>query len=245
MKFTSLLAVIVVFSVPAFGQKVGPYITAGGGMSVMVANPFSVTNPVAATASGEVLNARSRRSNVSVARLTAGYNFTENWSLQISYAKFGKGEVDVAFPEYPDVVWATGSGPDKYQRNALVYKPTSISLMPVYTHAVSEDSRVILGAGVTKSKITSHFETVYVSGAVINPALLYQSNTYAEESESKITPTFLIGIDKKITNSFSVGVTCTYTSLKMKIPSSPWGTRSAETVGINAFEANLYFGWHL
>ncbi|MFT3870972.1 MAG: outer membrane beta-barrel protein [Nibricoccus sp.] len=245
MKFTSLLAVVVVFSTPVFGQKVGPYVTAGGGISVLHVSPFSVTNPVAVAANGEVLNARGRRSNVSVARLTAGYNFTENWSLQISYAKFGKGEVEMAFPEYPDVVWATGSGPDKYQRHALVYKPTTISLMPVYTHAVSDDSRIIFGAGVTKSKISSHFESIYMSGAVVNPALLYRSNTYAEESESKMTPAVLIGIDKKISNNFSIGFTCTYTSLKMKIPSSPWATRSAETVGVNSFEANLYLGWHL
>ncbi|MFT3781075.1 MAG: outer membrane beta-barrel protein [Nibricoccus sp.] len=244
---TLLVAVVTLgLSYSAHAQKVGPYVTAGGGVARLQVGGMSVTNPVAATSAGEPLTANNSRSTVAVSRVTVGYNFTENWSAQLSYAKFGTGSASFTFPEYAGVVWGVGGGPSSYLRNDLVYKPTALSLAGSFTYAVTDNTRMIASAGVTQSKVRSRFQTVFKSGAVVaNPT--YQFVEYSEESETAYCPTISLGLDRKITDQISIGLTGTYSGMKLKIPTAPngpWTTASEQTKRVAALSAELYLGWH-
>jgi hypothetical protein len=72
----------------AYAQKPGFFVTAGGGLARMKAGSFTVFNPTADTPREERLETTSKKDSASVARLTVGYNFTENWALTLSYTNF-------------------------------------------------------------------------------------------------------------------------------------------------------------
>lgn len=245
MKTLKLLASFSVLTCALHAQSTGPFVTAGAGIASMTVLDFTVYNPETSTVS-EPLQATKRKSNVKFARLNVGYNFTENWALQIGYTVYGTGEVALAFPQYPDIDWAqvVGSGPDVYARHVVRYKTTTISFMPTYTKAVADDARVIVGLGVASSKTDSHFETTYKSGAVTNPAPSYTSKTYAEESNRHLGFVAMLGYDRLVYKTISLGIVGNCTAMKMKVPSAPWTKRSVETVNVLSVGAEVYVGWH-
>jgi opacity protein-like surface antigen len=248
MKTLKLLAVLSIFASSAFAQNPGFFVGAGGGLARLDVGTFTVYNPRASISvqpEGEHLDAIDRRSNVSVARLTVGYNFAENFALQLSYAAYGTGTVRVALPLYPGYEWAVGAGAPTYQRNELKYKPSALTLTPSYTYAVSEKSRVIVGAGVNYGMTSSHFEDTFIPGATISPAnLVPQSHSYAEEKDNSLGFILSLGVNRLITDNLSVELTGNYSTLKAKVPSSPWGSVSKSDVTINAFGAELALLWH-
>jgi outer membrane protein W len=251
MKALKILAMFAVLASSAFAQKPGFFVTAGGGVVRMETGNFSVYNPVASIPDsplGEQLQATNTRDKVSMVRLTTGYNFTENWALQASYADYGTAEVEVAFPQYPGMVWTAfvGGGPDIYTRHVLKYKPTALTLMPTYTKAIGDTSRFIFGAGLCSSTTTSHFETTVIPGGVLSPTIQKTpvSTSYAEETDHHLGYIVQLGFDYVIIKNFSVQVSGNYSWLEASVPSSPWATRSKDVVRVDAYAAELALSWH-
>ena len=248
MKTFKLLAVLSILASSAFAQNPGFFVGAGGGLARLDVGTFTMYNPSAAITGqpeGEHLDAIDRRSNVSVARLTVGYSFTENFALQLSYAAYGTGEVKVAFPLYPGFEWATGAGAPTYQRQVLRYKPTALTLVPSYTYAVGDKSRVIVGAGINYGLTTSHFEDTFISGGTVSPVnLVPQSHSYAEEKDHSLGFILSLGVNRLITDNLSVELTGNYSTFKTKVPTSPWTSSSKSDVTINSFGIELALLWH-
>lgn len=210
---------------------------------------FAVYNPVASIPGqpqGEMLVAIDKKDTVSVARLTVGYQFNENWDLQLSYADYGTGEAKVAFPLYPGFAWAMviGNGPDVYQRHVLRYKPTAVVLMPSYNHDVGDNLRIKVGAGVSYCSTSSHFEATYKEGAVIFPAPGFEAYSYRKETDHSLGFIASLGADYKLTNKLSAAISGNYSIFKAKVPGSPWVERSKSSVNITSFGAELALVWH-
>lgn len=210
---------------------------------------FAVYNPVAGAAwqpQGEALAATGKKDTVSVARLTVGYDFTENWGLHLSYTDFGTGEASMAFPQYPGIVWAMmiGVGPDVYQRHVLKYKTSAFTLMPSYTFRVNEKLGIRAGVGVSYTKTSSHFEATYTRGTVIFPVPTPQSYSYAKATEQSLGYIVSLGADYLITNRLSLGLSGNATTFKMKVPATAWTNSSQSKVKNNSFGAELALTWH-
>jgi len=248
MKAKKFLAVFLLLAASAFAQTPGLFITAGGGLAQMTTGNFSVYNPQASISGqpqGEELPVLDKKATVGVARLTVGYNFTENWALQLSYAAYGTGEARLAFPLYPDYSWAVGAGPDTYQRHVLKYKPTALTLLPSYTYAVGDKTRVIIGAGINYGMNSSHIETTTISGATVEPANRGpQSWSYAKETKRNVGYIVSLGFDYAFTDQLSAALTGNYSTFKTKIPSSPWAAASKSSVNTDSLGAELSLGWH-
>jgi outer membrane protein W len=249
MKALKILALFAVLASSAFAQKPGFFVTAGGGVALMETGNFSVYNPNASVPDsplGEELKVTTTRDNVSVVRLTAGYNFTDNWALQASYADYGTAEADVAFPQYPGMVWPPGGGPTTYTRHVLKYKSSALTLMPTYTKAIGDTSRFIIGAGLCSSKITSHFETTTISGAVVAPTTPKEpvTTSYADDTNNHLGCIVQFGFDILITKSLSAQISGNYSWMEANVPASPWTNRSRDTVRIDSLAAELALSWH-
>lgn len=248
MKTLKLLALSLVLAGAASAQSTGFFVTAGGGLGIMSVDEFTVYNPEGGTGSAlyEPLKTKGRKASVKVARLNVGYNFTENWALQVGYAGYGTGEVTVAVPTYPDVDWTQliGSGPSVYSRHVVKFKTTALTLMPTFTAAVDEKARIIVGAGIISSKTESHFEATYTSGAVVATPPQAQSYSYASESNRNVGLAFMLGYDRLVYKTVSIGLVGNYATMKMKVPSAPWPKRSDEEANVSAASIELYVGWH-
>lgn len=249
MKALKFLAVILILVSSAFAQKQGVFVTAGGGFARMKASNFVVYNPLAGTSGGEPLATTDTTRMVNVARLTVGYNFTDEWALQVSYADYGTAEVKVASPQYPGVTFA--SYYDNYTRLALKYKPTVLTLMPSYTYAVGEKSRVIVGAGISSSKTSSHFETIVQptwpkdsTATPTTPIPPTVSTSYAEETNQSYGYIVSLGLDHLLTENISVQIIGNYAAFKANVPASPWESRSKASISITALSAELALAWH-
>jgi len=248
MNALKLLAVISILASSALAQEPGFFVGAGGGLARLDVGRFTVYNPNAVITGhpeGEPLASIDGRSNVSVARLNVGYNFTEDFALQLSYVAYGTGEVKMPFPLYPGYVWGVGGGAPTYQRHVLRYKPTSFTLMPSYTYAVGEKSRVIVGAGINYGMTSSHFEDTTIPGGTVAPGnLVPQSHSFAEETEHALGFILSLGINRLITEHFSVELTGNFSTFRTKIPTSPWAAGSKSSVRTDAFGTDLALVWH-
>jgi len=248
MKAYKFLAVASVLTSTALAQTPGFFVSAGGGVARINVGSFTVYNPDASIQGqpqGEALGAVDRKDNVSVARLTAGYTVNENWDVRLSYTGYGTGEAKVAFPLYTGYAWGVGGGAPTFQRHVLKYKTTALTLMPSYTYAAGEKSRVILGAGINYGMTTSHFEETYITGASVAPVYrIPTSFSYAEETDHSLGYILSLGFSRLITDNFSAEVTGNYSTFKTKVPTSPWATRSKSSVSATALSAELALIWH-
>lgn len=243
MKTIALLVATAVSTTAAFGQKSGFFIDAGAGVAQMKTGDFAVFNPVASVPGqplGEALPALDRTSRVSVARLTLGYAFNENWDLRLSYAGYGSGEVRLAFPTYPGIFFVTA--PDQYERHVMSYDAAAFALLPVYTHALDDRLRLKIGAGLSASHTSAHIEATYSSGAIL-PRPAATAHSYAGASETSLGYILLLGVDCAISRHFSIGISADYGTMQAKVPASPWANRSRSSVPVTALGAELVATW--
>lgn len=214
-------------------------------MAVMNTDPFAVYNTTSTTPGGEPLAATKRTSWVAVARLTGGYNLSANWAVQANYATYGVGEVEMAFPQYPGHDWGVKGSPPIYQRHVLKFKTSTMALLPTYTHAVGNDSRLIVGAGVCSSSTSSHFEATWMPGGPRAPAeYVLQSGSNAEVKESSLGYIFSLGVNQLITPNLSMEMNFNYTAFKIKVPTSPWATNSKSSINAGSLSAEIALAWH-
>jgi outer membrane protein W len=248
MKALKILVLFAVLASSAFAQKPGFFVAAGGGVVRMEAGDFTVFNPQASipgSPQGELLAPTNTRDTVTFVRMTVGYNFTENWALQISYADYGSAEVQMAFPQYPNYTWPSGVVANTYTRHILKYKPTALTLLPTYTMAIGDTARIIYGAGLCRSKTSSHFEATWMEGAsAMTASPIYVSQTYAEESESNLGVIVSLGFDFLITKHLSWQFGGNYTAFKVMVPSSPWSGRSEANIRVDSYAGEVTLAWH-
>lgn len=225
----------------AFAQEPGFFVSISGGTSQMKAGNFAVYNPVASIPGqplGEALPAVDRKDSVTVSRLTFGYTVNQSWDFRFSYANYGTGEVQMAFPLYPGMVFITA--PDPYTRHALVYKTSVLTFMPCYNYALSEKMKLRVGAGVNYGMTDSHFEDARRANITGVP----RSNSYAKSSDTSLSYLLSLGADYKVTEKLSVGLSANYTTMKADIPSSPWANRTKTNVQISSLSTELALSWH-
>ncbi len=246
MKALKWVAVISILATSALAQTPGFFVSAGGGMAKMKVDGFAVYNPVASVPGqpqGEALAAIEKNDTVSVVRLTVGYNLTENWGLQLSYANYGSGEVRM---EYPGIFWAQviGISHDVYLRHVLKYQTSAFTFIPSYTFRLNEKLGIKAGAGVSYNKTSSHFEATYIPEVTIFPITTPQSYSYAKKTEQSLGYIVSLGADYLITKKLSLELSSTYTAFKMKVPTSPWATNSKSSVKAGSLSAELALAWH-
>lgn len=257
MKPQNILAVVSILASSAFAQTPGFFVSAGGGQAWMDVGHFVVYNPdssVPGTPGLEALAAKGTKDTVSVVRLTVGYAFDKNWDLQLAYANYGTGEVDVALANYPGAVMFPGGDQPIYTRNVFRYKPSAFTLMPSYTCAIGDNWRARAGAGVSYGVTTSHFETTVLPSPLTFPD--YTRESYAGETDRRLGYVVSLGVDYLFTKNLSVGVTGSFSTFKTKVPSSPWWSSvvmnstfgpesgTAPSVNINSYGVELALTWH-
>lgn len=244
LKALAWLAAATLLTSAAFAQKTGFFITAGAGVAHLKIADFAVYNPVASIPGqplGEALPAIEKTSRVSVARLTLGYAFNEHWDLRLAYADYGAGDVQLAFPVYPGMVFIVG--PDIFERHEMKYDSASFTLLPTYTRALGGKLDLKIGAGLSYNHTSAHIETAFSSGAIL-PRPPATAHNYAGVSESSLGYTLLLGADCQVFPRFALGISANYTAMKAKVPASPWANRSKPRVRIDALGAELSATWH-
>lgn len=243
MKTLKALVLVSVSTVSAFAQNSGFFINGSVGTAQMKTGDFAVFNPVASVSGeprGESLAALDKSSRVSVARLTLGYIINENWDVRFSYADYGTGDVQLAAPLYPGMVFI--NPPDKYTRHELKYASSAFALLPTFTHSLSDKLKLKIGAGLTYSQTSTHLEATVTSYAVItNPSTTDRS--YANVSDNNFSYLLSLGADYLLTDFFSICLYGNYTTFKTNIPPSPWANSTKSRVHINSLGAELSATW--
>lgn len=226
------IATSTVFAAPGSGFFVGAEI----GRARLKNDGFTVYNPLASP-SPEALPALDKTNNVSVARLTVGYSFTEEWGLRLSYTGFGEAEVRVAAPVYPGMVFVIP--PDTYPRNVVRYKTSMFTLLPVYSIPLGDRLRLSGGIGLNYATTKSHFETTRVQYLI---GTRYDS--FAEDTEHKLGLALQFGVDYFVIENLSLRVTANYADAKANVPPAPMWGRSAADFGIKAMSVQFAVAWH-
>lgn len=243
LRIVALLAVASVLIPPVFAQQSGFFFQAGAGVARLQSGDFAVYNPLASIPGqplGEALPALDQTSRVSVVRLTLGYAFMENWDLRLSYTDYGTGDVQLAFPVYPGIFFAVA--PDHYERHEMIFDSTTIALLPVYTHPLSDQLKLKIGAGLNYSHTSAHIETAYSSGAIL-PRPPATAHSYADAAESTLGYILLLGADYLISDQLSIGLGLDYGTMKVKVPATPWANRSKSSVRLTTIGAELAATW--
>ena len=156
MNTLKVLAVLSIVASSAFAaQESGFFVGAELGRARLKNDGFTVYNSIASTGP-EALPALDTTNNVSVGRLTMGYAFNKEWDLRLSYTRFGEAEIRVAGPVFPGIYFAVG--PYYYPRNVVIYKTSMVTVLPVYSIALTERLRVSGGLGFNYATTDSHFE---------------------------------------------------------------------------------------
>lgn len=226
-----------------FAQEPGFFVSVSGGKAQMKVADFAVYNPLASIPNqplGEALPALDRKDSVSVASLTLGYAIDQSWDLRLSYSNYGTGEVQMAFPLYPGIFFATLTTPETYTRHALVYKSSSLTFIPTYSFALSEKLKFRGGIGVAYGMTAAHFEDA--RRAPLTQAVTYHQ--YAEFNNNSLSYVVALGIDYKFTEKLSLGIGVKYATMKADIPTSPWANRTKSSVNIAATSTELALTWH-
>lgn len=244
MKSLNILALSLVTVVSAAAQSTGFFLTVSGGTAQMKTGDFAVYNPVASVPAqplGEALAVTDKSSRASVARFSLGYVINENWDIQLGYADYGTAKAQVAAPTYPGIVFIVPQ--DNYTRHELKYDSSVVTLIPTYTHALSNQLKLKIGAGLSYSQTSSHFETTLVHYTSVTNSTTTK-NRYAKASQSNLSYLATLGLDYAITDKFSIGLTGTSTTMKAKIPSAPWVNRTKSDVTVSSLGAELTATWH-
>ena len=232
--------IISILASSVFAQESGFFISAGGGVARMTVDNFAVYNPVASIPGqplGEALPALDRKDSAAVTRLMIGYTFNQSWDLRLSYANYGTAEVQMAFPLYPGVFFATE--PDPYLRHALVYKASAFTIMPSYTYAPSEKLKLRAGVGVNYGMTDAHFEDTR-RGTITGDI---RFNRYAKFNDTSLSYIISLGADYKITENISAGINVNYTTMDAEIPNAPWVNRTKSSVQIGSLSTEFALTW--
>lgn len=226
------IAASTVFAVPESGFFIG----AEAGKARLKNDDFTVYN-VVASPSPEALPSQDTTNNVSVARLTAGYAFTKEWDLRLSYTRFGEGKINFPGPRYPGMVFVTA--PDEYLSNVIKYRTNLFTLMPVYSISPTSRLRLNGGLGLNYATTESHFEATRLS-------FIPRTTTFyrlAGETEHQWSLAVQFGVEYFVMEHLSLGVTADYSEAKAKVPPG-WARAADTTFSIKAASVQFAALWH-
>lgn len=220
-----------------FFSYTGLYLNIGGGYARMTTSDFSLTTPY-----NEVLPTTKTTDGVFFGRLELCYQFDENWDLALGYTRYGRADVEIAFPKYPNIVSILPL-PD-YKRHVMRYQTTRISLMPTYSIEAGDRMRFRLGAGVMCNQTKSRIETTYYAWFSGRPSGLI-AEEYPSTSRTDWSGIVSLGADYEIFKHGALSFSLAYAPYRINVPTSPAALNqgvsrpSRSTVRVDAFEAAL------
>jgi len=218
-------------------EYTGLYLTVGGGYARTRVSDFSLTN-----SHNEILKTTKTSDGVGFVRAELCYQFDENWDLAFGYTRYGKGEVQIAFPKsytFPLI---------EYYRHAMFYQTTRYSLMPTYSFEAGDKLRLRLGLGATCNQTQSHIDALYYATFSGVPSRLI-SESYPEQSRTDWSGSLSFGAEYEVFKHASLNLSLAYAPYRIKVPTSPGPLNSGlsqpskGTVRVDTLEAALAFNF--
>ncbi|MFT3781013.1 MAG: outer membrane beta-barrel protein [Nibricoccus sp.] len=198
----------------------GMHFTVGGGGALMRARDFSLQ-----TDYGEVLPVTSRNATAGTFNACVGYQFNEDWGLNLAFINFEPVTARLAKPNVSAPL--AGIPAPSFFRNNLRYSAMQWALMPTYTITEDDRFRVLATAGVTYSPTDAQFETEYYATYSGRPPGM---SKYTTQKQKNYGWGYAAGCSAELALSkhFSLSLSAVYAPLKVKLPSStPLAWKSA------------------
>lgn len=242
MKNTPVLLIYVALAVAACGQTRGLFVAAGPGVAVFDAGKFTQT-----TAYGEALQTTDETDKVSSLQASVGYVLGDRWDVQVQYTDYGAAEVSIAFPQYPGMSGLGALPLPAYSRNVVRYDTWRVAFVPSYTLPLGKTFRLRAGAGISRTRSTSHCETRYYAWFSGRPSGEFSDVT---SSITKTSWSYIVAasLEYAFADHWSLSLSGSYAPFKIAVPPTNviigGGTRpSKRSVTVSSLEATLAVMW--